>query len=46
MEDGMYLEVIAVDPDAPAPTRPRWFSLDDPTMQVGWAGEVCRLAGP
>lgn len=24
-----YLEIIAVDPDAPAPGRPRWFSLDD-----------------
>lgn len=23
-----YLEVIAVDPDAPAPDRPRWFGLD------------------
>jgi Glyoxalase-like domain len=27
-----YLEVIAVDPDAPAPDRPRWFALD--TYQV------------
>ena len=24
-----YLEVIAVDPAAPAPGRPRWFGLDD-----------------
>ena len=24
----IYLEVIAVDPDAPAPNRPRWFGLD------------------
>ena len=23
-----YIEVIAVDPDAPAPPRPRWFALD------------------
>jgi hypothetical protein len=23
-----YLEVIAADPDAPAPARPRWFELD------------------
>jgi hypothetical protein len=28
-----YLEVIAVDPDAPAPARPRWFELDSPTMR-------------
>lgn len=25
---GVYLEVIAVDPDAPPPGRPRWFGLD------------------
>ncbi|HQU67114.1 MAG TPA: VOC family protein [Albidovulum sp.] len=24
-----YLEVIAIDPDAPAPGRPRWFRLDE-----------------
>ncbi|CAB3847679.1 MAG: glyoxalase [Achromobacter mucicolens] len=28
MADGLYLEVIAIDPDAPAPERPRWFGLD------------------
>jgi len=28
-----YLEVIAIDPEAPAPSRPRWFSLDTPGMQ-------------
>ena len=28
----IYLEVIAVDPGAPAPSRPRWFGLDDLTM--------------
>ena len=26
--DSLYLEVIAVDPAAPAPGRPRWFGLD------------------
>lgn len=26
---GAYLELIAVDPAAPAPVRPRWFDLDD-----------------
>ncbi|KAF1034526.1 MAG: hypothetical protein GAK35_04294 [Herbaspirillum frisingense] len=25
---GFYLEVIAIDPDAPAPARARWFGLD------------------
>ena len=29
----VYLEVIAVDPAAPAPSRPRWFALDTPEMQ-------------
>lgn len=28
-----YLEVIAVNPDAPAPARPRWFGLDTPEVQ-------------
>jgi len=28
LEDGLYLEVIAIDPDAPAPEHPRWFDLD------------------
>jgi hypothetical protein len=28
-----YLEVIAVDPEASAPSRPRWFALDTPALQ-------------
>jgi hypothetical protein len=28
-----FLEVIAIDPDAPAPARPRWFELDAPRMR-------------
>jgi hypothetical protein len=28
-----YLEVIAIDPEAVAPARPRWFALDEPGMQ-------------
>ncbi|MBK0398072.1 VOC family protein [Limibaculum sp. M0105] len=31
---GAYLEVIAVDPGAPHPGRPRWFGLDDPGVQA------------
>lgn len=27
-----YLEVIAIDPDAPPPARPRWFGLDTQAM--------------
>ena len=29
-----YLELIAVDPDALAPDRPRWFGLDDPGVRA------------
>ncbi|MCM2563818.1 VOC family protein [Lutimaribacter sp. EGI FJ00015] len=28
MEDGLYFELIAIDPEAAAPNRPRWFDLD------------------
>lgn len=28
-----YLEIIAVDPAAPAPGRTRWFGLDDPVLR-------------
>ena len=28
-----YLEIIAIDPAAPPQRRPRWFGLDDPTLQ-------------
>jgi hypothetical protein len=26
--EGFYLELIAIDPQAPPPGRPRWFGLD------------------
>jgi catechol 2,3-dioxygenase-like lactoylglutathione lyase family enzyme len=32
--DGLYLEVIAIDPEAGPPERPRWFGLDDPAVQA------------
>ena len=35
---GRFLEVIAIDPDAPAPGRPRWFDLDTPAMRERLAG--------
>ena len=28
-----YLEVIAIDPQAPPPARPRWFGLDEPAVR-------------
>lgn len=29
-----YLEIIAVDPEAPPPQRVRWFGMDDPALQA------------
>jgi hypothetical protein len=29
-----FLEVIAIDPEAPAPQRPRWFELDSQAMRA------------
>lgn len=29
----VFLEVIAINPDAPAPARPRWYGLDDPFVR-------------
>lgn len=41
-----YLEVIAVNPHAPAPGRPRWFGLDqlDPLTSPRLAGWVVRTS--
>lgn len=33
-----FIEVIAVDPGAPAPPVPRWFSLDTPALQSSLRG--------
>jgi hypothetical protein len=30
--EGVYLELIAIDPEAPPPGRPRWFGLDAPEL--------------
>ena len=32
--DGLFLELIAVDPEAPDPGRVRWFTLDDAATQA------------
>ncbi len=32
--ESLFLEVIAVNPAAPPPDRPRWFQLDDPALQA------------
>jgi len=31
--DDAYLEVLAIDPDAPPPRHPRWLSLDTPSTR-------------
>ena len=36
-----YLEIIAVDPEAPAPRSKRWFDLDSPWLQAAIAGSPC-----
>lgn len=33
-----YIELVAIDPDAPDPGRPRWFGLGDAAMQAHLAG--------
>ncbi len=37
-----YLEIIAIDPEAPPPSRKRWFGMDDPALQAA-AREQPRL---
>jgi Glyoxalase-like domain len=32
--DEVFLEIIAVNPDASAPSRPRWYALDDPFVKA------------
>ncbi len=44
LEDGLYLEAIAVDPEAPDPEMPRWFDLDrfkGPARLTNW---ICRVS--
>lgn len=31
--DGIFLEIIAIEPGRTAPPRPRWFGLDDPAQR-------------
>lgn len=37
-----YLEVIAIDPDAPAPARARWFDLDRGGQTPALSHWICR----
>lgn len=41
----VYLEIVALDPDASSPSRPRWFGLDDAkNIRAAW-DEGRRLRG-
>ena len=37
-----YLEVIAINPDAPGPDQPRWFDLDDFAGSPRMTNWICR----
>jgi hypothetical protein len=41
---GVYLEIIAADPDAVPAERPRWFGLDDPQVKARLAAHGPFLA--
>ena len=48
--DTVYLEVIAADPGAPPPSRPRWFGLDrvssaTPARLAGWVASTGDIVG-
>lgn len=42
LADGLYLEAIAINPDTPAPARPRWFDLDRFAGAPGVTNWICR----
>lgn len=46
LADGLYLEAISIDPDAPVPAHPRWFDLDNfsgPPRLSNWICAVTDL---
>ena len=52
--DGVFLEVIAINPEGNLPAQPRWFGLDDPAVRhsiaehprlVTWVASTTDLAG-
>ncbi len=42
LEDGLYLEAIAINPDAETPERPRWFDLDRFSGAARLSNWICR----
>lgn len=45
LADGLYLEAIAINPDAPVPDRPRWFDLDRFAGTPRLTNWICRSHG-
>jgi len=43
LEDGLYLEAIAIDPGAPTPEQPRWFDLDRFSGSARLTNWICRV---
>lgn len=44
LEDGIYLEAIAPNPDVPAPARPRWYDLDQFTGSARLSNWACAIS--
>jgi hypothetical protein len=42
LEDGLYLEAIAINPDAPTPDCARWFNLDQFSGAARLTNWICR----
>lgn len=42
LEDGLYFEAIAINPDAPTPDRARWFDLDNFAGAARLTNWICR----
>ncbi|MEP1768649.1 MAG: VOC family protein [Sulfitobacter sp.] len=42
LEEGLYFEAIAINPDAPKPARARWFDLDNFTGAPRLTNWICR----
>lgn len=42
LADDLYLEAIAINPNAPQPTRPRWFDLDRFSGAPRLTNWICR----
>ncbi len=43
LEDGLYLEAIAIDPQAEDPGQPRWFDLDRFSGSPRLTNWICRV---